>query len=124
MFALQSWLPTMTTRTVTTCTHFRLLLLQLGWLILFRVMLAQSHVMGCFMSVVWSCPAVAGPIGPCRNCRHAQFIANGVALLRWQLHEKPWERFVEQQGSLPADDGPDSSLRQPLLGKPSGAYTR
>ena len=35
----------------------------------------------------------------------AQFVANGLALLRWQRHQKPWEPCIEERGSLPADDG-------------------
>ena len=49
-------------------------------------------------------------------------MANGLALLRWQRHEKPWERFIEEQGSLPVDDCRPGKPHQQCRSNPSGAH--
>ena len=54
------------------------------------------------------------------TCWHAQFVANGVALLRWQRHKEPWERYIKEQGGLPAGDGSDGTAEQLYMGNPSG----
>ena len=41
-----------------------------------------------------------------------QAVANSLSLLRWQRHQKPWDRLLERQGGLPEHDDLSGSHAQ------------
>ena len=43
-------------------------------------------------------------------CVAVQAVANSLSLLRWQRHEKPWDRHLQEQGGLP-DEAPGSAAQ-------------